>query len=194
MLSFPLGAQLLPPPPPDYKPPAPPTYEEPPEEDESLSTSKVYTFNPLQAKKEIEVGNMHMTRGNYKGAVYRFREATLWDDGNVDAYYKLGEANEKLKDYPSAREAFTKYAEMVGDRKKVADVQKRIAKYPEKPPEAVKKDPEINTRNAPAPLIYGTPPPGSRVPGQQYPYPGQQYPGQYPPGTIPPSTIPSTQR
>lgn len=195
MLSVPLRAQLLPPPPPDYKPPAPPVYEEPPEEDESLSTSKVYTFNPLQAKKEIEVGNMHMTRGNYKGAVYRFREATLWDDGNAEAFYKLGEANEKLKDYPAAREAFTKYTEMIGDKKKIADVQKRMAKYPEKAPEPVKKDPEINTKNAP---VYGTPPPGSRVPGQPYPYPGQPYPGQpYPGQTYPgqyPATIPPTQR
>lgn len=133
LLSVPLAGQLLPPlppPPPDYKPPEPPKYEEPPEEDESLSTPKVYTFNPLQAKKEIEVGNMHMLRGNYRGAVYRFLEATQWDDGNADAFYKLGEANEKLKDYSAAREAFTKYVGISSDKKKVADVQKRLAKYP----------------------------------------------------------------
>lgn len=71
-----------------------------------------------------------MTRGNYKGAAGRFREATLWDDGNIDAYYKLGEANEKLRNFSAAREAFTKYVSMVSDKKKVADVQKRLAKYP----------------------------------------------------------------
>jgi tetratricopeptide (TPR) repeat protein len=121
---------LFPPPPPPDKPATPEKYEEPPEEDETLSTSKVYTFNPLQAKKEIEVGNFQMTRGNYKGAAGRFREATLWDDGNSEAFYKLGDANEKLKNYSAAREAFTKYTSLVTDKKKVAEVEKRIAKYP----------------------------------------------------------------
>ncbi len=126
----PVRAQIGPPPPPPDKPATPPVYAEPPEEDETLSTSKVYTFNPLQAKKEMEVGNFQMGRGNYKGAAYRFREATQWDDGSTDAFFKLGEANEKLRNYSAATEAFTKYASMITDKKKIAEVQKRIAKYP----------------------------------------------------------------
>jgi tetratricopeptide (TPR) repeat protein len=122
-------AQLLPPPPaPKIDPNA--KYEEPPEEDESLAAPKVYTFNPLQAKKEMQTGEFHMKRGNYKGAAYRFREATLWDEGLTEALFKLGEANEKLKDYDAAREAFAKFAKAADDKKKVADVQKRVAKYP----------------------------------------------------------------
>ena len=117
----------FPPPPPD---PHPPKYEEPPEEDTSLATPKVYTFNPLQAKKEIEVGDFSLKRGNVKGAVYRYREATNWDDGNATAFYKLGDATERMKDYASAREAFTKYAALTDDKKKVAEVQKRMEKYP----------------------------------------------------------------
>lgn len=117
----------FPPPPPD---PNPPKYEEPPEEDTGVATAKVYNFNPLQAKKEIEVGDFNMKRGNLKGAVYRFREATMWDDANATAFLKLGDASEKLKDYATAREAFTKYAGMLDDKKKAAEIQKRIAKYP----------------------------------------------------------------
>ena len=128
--ALPVAAQLFPPPPPPEKPATPEKYEEPPEEDETLSTSKVYTFNPLQAKKEIDVGNFQMTRGNYKGAAGRFREATMWDDGNSEAFYKLGDASEKMKDYSAAREAFAKYSSLVTDKKKIAEVQKRIAKYP----------------------------------------------------------------
>jgi tetratricopeptide (TPR) repeat protein len=120
-------AQLLPPPPPD---PNPPKYEVPPEEDESLATPKVYTFNPLQAKKEVSTGDFYMKRGNFKGAAYRYREATHWDDGSADAFFKLGEASEKLKDYPTAREAFEKFAGMTADKKKASDARKRIAKYP----------------------------------------------------------------
>jgi hypothetical protein len=123
-------AQLLPPPPPPPPDPNPPKYEIPPEEDESLATPKVYTFNPLQAKKEISTGDFYLKRGNLKGAAYRYREATLWDDGNPDGFFKLGEVSEKVKDFPTAREAFTKYLGLVTDKKKTADVSKRIAKYP----------------------------------------------------------------
>lgn len=126
MLAGTVCAQF-PPPPPD---PNPPKYEEPPEEDAGVATPKVYTFNPLQAKKEIEVGDFNMKRGNFKGAVYRFREATMWDDGNATAFFKLGDASEKLKDYATAREAFTKYVAMLDDKKKAAEIQKRIEKYP----------------------------------------------------------------
>ena len=119
-------AQFPPPPPPA----PPPNYQEPPEEDESIATPKVYTFNPLQAKKEIEVGDFNAKRGNYKGAAYRYREATHWDDGNANAFFKLGDASERLKDYDSARDAFDAYLKLVTDKKKTAEVQKRIAKYP----------------------------------------------------------------
>ncbi len=122
-------AQLLPPPPPD---PKPPVYATPPEEDESLATPKVYSFNPLQAKKEISTGDFYMKRGNFKGAAGRYREATQWDDGNAEGFLKLGEATEKLQDFNAAREAFTKYAALVGDKKKSAEIEKRIAKYPAK--------------------------------------------------------------
>jgi tetratricopeptide (TPR) repeat protein len=121
-------AQMLPPPPPPD--PQPQRYEEPPEEDESLSAPRVYAFNPLQAKKEISTGEFHMRRGNYKGAAYRFREATLWDDGNAEAFFKLGEASEKLKDYATAREAFEKFASLTEDKKKAEAARKRVAKYP----------------------------------------------------------------
>lgn len=122
-----LRAQFPPPPPPD---PDPTQYEEPPEEDENLATPRVYTFNPLQAKKEISVGDFNMKRGNARGAALRYREATLWDDGNADAFFKLGEASEKLKDYDTAREAFTKFSTLTDNKKKAEDAKKRVAKYP----------------------------------------------------------------
>ncbi len=136
-------AQLLPPPPPPDKPPV---YATPPEEDESLSSAKVYSFNPLQAKKEISTGDFYMKRGNFKGAAGRYREATQWDDGNADGFFKLGEASEKLKDYEAAREAFQKFAGMIGDKKKASEATKRIAKYP--PPASAKPKDGVDLNDA----------------------------------------------
>lgn len=141
-----------------------PVYVEPPEEDESLITPKVYTFNPLQAKKEISTGDFYMKRGNYRGAAARFHEATMWDDGSEEAFFKWGEAAEKMKDYTSAREAFGKFAAMTADKKKADDVRKRVAKMPK-----VDKviQPQAPFREAPGTPIPGQSPANSQSKAQK---------------------------
>ena len=108
----------------------PPVPVEPPEEDESLIRPQTYTFNPLQAKKETSTGDFYSKKGNHRAAAARYQEATLWDDSWPEAYYKLGEAREKLKQYDAAREAFTRFIELTPDKKKAENARKRIAKYP----------------------------------------------------------------
>ena len=107
---------------------APPTPVEPPEEDESLIRPQQYSFNPLQARKEMTTGDFYAKKGNHKAAAARYQEATLWDDSWPDAYFKLGEAREKLKQYDAARDAFNKFVELTPDKKKAESVRKRIAK------------------------------------------------------------------
>src|ERR1039458_1304928 len=50
----------------------------PPEEDKSIAVP-VYGFNPLQAQKEINVGNQYFKKGSYRAAAGRFEEATKWN-------------------------------------------------------------------------------------------------------------------
>ena len=63
----------------------------PPEEDEAL-VPKEYSFNPLQASKELKVGNYYFKIGKYRAASLRFLEATRWDGTLVEAFLRLGEA------------------------------------------------------------------------------------------------------
>ncbi len=107
----------------------PPPAQEPPEEDESLVT-KEYSFNPLQASKEIRTGLFYFKRGSYKAAAARFEEATRWDPGSAEAYLRLGETREKLKDHKAARAAFTKYLELAPDAKNAAVIRKKLAGKP----------------------------------------------------------------
>lgn len=109
---------------------APPDYPDPPEEDESIATPTQYVFNPLQAKKEIDTGNFYAKKGNYKAAAMRYREATLWDDSNPEAFFKLAEAYEKLDDFDRAREAYASFLKLTADKGKADDVRKRMAKFP----------------------------------------------------------------
>ena len=67
----------------------------PPEEDKSIAV-KDYAFNPLQAQKEIRTGNYYFKKGAFRAAAGRFEEATKWNDGEPEAWLRLGEAEEKL--------------------------------------------------------------------------------------------------
>ena len=104
------------------------TQEEiPPEEDTSLAV-KEYTFNPLQAEKELKIGYYYFRKGSFRAAAQRFREATKWNQGYADAWFRLGEAEEKLKDKPAAKEAYSKYVELSPEAKNLADIKKKIEK------------------------------------------------------------------
>lgn len=113
--------------------PAPPKQEqqpkeaEPPEEDDTAKP-KEYAFNPLQAEKEITVGNYYMKKGSLRAAIARFTEATRWNPTLPEAYLRLGEAQEKDKDKKAAKEAYSKYLGLAPDAKNVAEIKKRLAK------------------------------------------------------------------
>ena len=107
--------------------PAPQQEQAPPEEDESL-VPKEYSFNPLQASKELKVGNYYFKQGKYRAAAMRFQEALKWDGSLAEAYLRLGEAKEKQRDRKAAAEAYTKYLEIAPDSKEAPDIKKRLEK------------------------------------------------------------------
>ncbi|MGP8246125.1 MAG: tetratricopeptide repeat protein [Bryobacteraceae bacterium] len=101
--------------------------EDPPEEDTSLSVDS-YAFNPLQSKKSVDIGNEYAKKRNFRAAAGRYKEATKWNDGNSEAWLRLGEAEEKLKDPQSARAAYAKYLELASDAKNAPEIRKKLAK------------------------------------------------------------------
>ena len=104
------------------------TEQEPPEEDESLAP-KTYSFNPLEAEKDLKVGLYYFKKGNYKASTSRFREATLWNPTYAEAFLRLGESEEKLKDKKAADEAYTKYLALAPDSKDAEAVKKKLARH-----------------------------------------------------------------
>ena len=99
--------------------------QQPPEEDESLKP-KEYGFNPLEAERDLRIGNFYFKKGNYTAAASRFREATKWNPSYADAYLRLGESEEKMKDKQAAREAYEKYLELAPDAKDAEAIRKKI--------------------------------------------------------------------
>jgi tetratricopeptide (TPR) repeat protein len=99
---------------------------EPPEEDEALIRSKEYEFNPLQAVKEIKIGNYYMKKGSFRAASGRFLEASLWDPTNPDAVYRLGEAKEKMGDRKAMAAAWNKFLELAPEDKRAPALRKKL--------------------------------------------------------------------
>ena len=131
LLSAAQNQPSVPPPPPDTKPAASAPddddkYQKPPEEDE-VEKPKVYTFNPILAKRDMNVGAFYYKRGKYKAAAGRFGEATKWNPGLSEAWYRLGEVEEKLGDEEAMRNAWTKYLELEPNGKESSAVKKKLA-------------------------------------------------------------------
>ena len=107
-------------------PPPPPKeqqVQEPPEEDESLKPRE-YGFNPLQAEKDIRVGNYYFKNHNYRAALNRYQEAAKWNPGLAEAYLRIGEAAEKMKDKATAKQAYQKYIELAPASKEAEQLKK----------------------------------------------------------------------
>ena len=123
-LALPLAAQ-------QSKPPAAPAVQEqePPEEDPDLKP-KEYSFNPLEASRNITAGNFYFKKGNYRAASRRFLEASKWDPTSAEAVLRLGEADEKMRDVAGAREAYQKFITLSSDGKEIEAVKKKIAGLP----------------------------------------------------------------
>ena len=101
----------------------------PPEEDRSFLKEE-HTFNPLQSHNSVAVGDQYAKKGRYQGAAYRYEDATLWNDGNAEAWLKLGRIRERLKDAPGAKAAYTKYLALAPNAKDAAAIRKKLEKLP----------------------------------------------------------------
>lgn len=99
----------------------------PPDED-AVAAKQEYSFNPLKSKKAVATGDFYLHKGNFKAAAERYREATGWNEGNTEAWLKLGEAEEKRGQKRAAKSAYEKYLQLAGNAKGTAEVRKKLEK------------------------------------------------------------------
>lgn len=105
-------------------PPQPPVLRD---EDEDILPQQEYAFNPIQARQDFKIGDFYWKKGNHRAAAARYLEATRWNPAFADAYWRLGEAREKLKQPAEAADAYRKYLGVEPDGKYAAAAKKRIA-------------------------------------------------------------------
>jgi tetratricopeptide (TPR) repeat protein len=110
---------------PEQKKPAQKQEEQEPPEEDAAANAKVYSFNPLQAQKELRTGLFYYKKGSYRAAANRFQEATKWNPNFGEAWLRLGEAAEKQHDEKVELEAYSKYLELQPDAKDAGEIRKK---------------------------------------------------------------------
>jgi tetratricopeptide (TPR) repeat protein len=101
---------------------------EPEEEDDSVAPEK-FVLNPLESDRNVKVGNFYMHQGTpsgYRAALHRYERATKFNPSNAEAFYKIGEVQEKLKNKDGAKAAFEKVIQIAPDSKFARDAKKKI--------------------------------------------------------------------
>ncbi len=96
------------------------------DEDEDLLPGTEYVFNPIQAKKDLKIGDFYAKKGNHRAAVARYLEATKWNPQSAEAYWKVAEARDKLEQPAEALEAYRRFLEFESDGKRAAQARERV--------------------------------------------------------------------
>jgi tetratricopeptide (TPR) repeat protein len=97
----------------------------PPEEDESVAPRK-YPLNPLESDRNIKIGNFYWKKGDYRGALSRYEDATRYNPSSAEAFFKVAEAEEKLKNKDAAKLAFQKVIQLAPDSKLAEEAKKKL--------------------------------------------------------------------
>ncbi|MCB1022332.1 MAG: hypothetical protein KDC27_20550, partial [Acidobacteria bacterium] len=71
LAAWPMAAQEL-----NKRPEPPPQTQPMRDEDEDVLPQTEYAFNPIQAKKDMKIGDFYSKKGNHRAAAARYLEAT----------------------------------------------------------------------------------------------------------------------
>jgi tetratricopeptide (TPR) repeat protein len=119
---------------PDPTPPLPPKSDLPPGVSSSSSGGDLgepgaappQEPDPARAKKDIDVGGFYLKKGDYKGALQRFKDATASDPTDVDAIFGLAETQRMLKSNAEAERNYQMYLEIVPNGPKAKQALKAL--------------------------------------------------------------------
>ena len=97
-----------------------------PEEDETVAPEK-FVLNPLESERNIRVGNFYWHKNDYRAALRRYEWASKYNPSSAEAFFKVGEAEEKLKNRDAAKLAFQKVVGLAPDSKLAREARRKIA-------------------------------------------------------------------
>jgi tetratricopeptide (TPR) repeat protein len=88
--------------------------------------TEFHPWNPLKAKRDINIGDFYFKRKNYKAALDRYKEALYYKDGDAVASFRIAECQEKLGDKAAAREYYEHYLKILPGGPLAKDAQSSL--------------------------------------------------------------------
>jgi TolA-binding protein len=82
-------------------------------------------LNPLESERNIKVGNQYWNKKKYRAALSRYQDATRYNPSSAEAFFKVGEAEQKLKNKDAAKAAFQKVIDLAPDSKLAEEAKKK---------------------------------------------------------------------
>jgi TolA-binding protein len=83
-------------------------------------------LNPLESERNIKVGNYYWDKKNYRAALGRYQDATRYNPSSQEAFFKVGEAEKKLKNKDAAKTAFQKVIQLAPDSKLAQEAKRKL--------------------------------------------------------------------
>jgi TolA-binding protein len=83
-------------------------------------------LNPLESERNIKVGNYYWDKRNYRAALGRYQDATRYNPSSPEAFFKVGEAESKLKHKDAAKVAFQKVIQLAPDSKLAHEAKRKL--------------------------------------------------------------------
>lgn len=94
-----------------------------PDNPEPSDVQEFHPWNPMKARKDIDVGNYYFNRKNYKAALDRYKEALYYKDGDAVANYRLAVCEEKVGDKEEAKKYYAQYLKILPEGPLAKDAQ-----------------------------------------------------------------------
>ncbi len=85
------------------------------DEPDNSGVQEFHPWNPMKAKKDIEVGDYYFKRKNYKAALDRYKEALYYKDSDAVASFRLAVCQEKIGDKAAAKKYYAQYLKILPD-------------------------------------------------------------------------------
>ncbi len=87
---------------------------------------EAHSFDPHRAAKDLEIADYYYKRGNYRGAIERYREALEVKPNDAEATFGIARCEEKLGNPASARASYEAYLKILPDGPRAKDSKKAV--------------------------------------------------------------------
>jgi len=97
---------------------------------DNSGVQEFHPWNPLKARKDIEVGDYYFKRKNYRAAIDRYKEALYYKDNDAIASFRLAVCQEKLGDKTEARKYYEQYLKILPEGPLAKDARASLGRLP----------------------------------------------------------------